>query len=93
MLWQVRNQISRAQTQEESSPKLTEMTTKEINTKHLGSMLTFLMPVEEDALSFQDQNYVFWIWPIYHLGRLCAQKLICFINFFKHILQIRSKSC
>lgn len=55
-------------------------------------MLTFLMPVEEDALSFQDQNYVFWIWPIYHLGRLRAQKLICFIDFLKHILQIKRNS-
>jgi len=73
MLWQARNQINRTQTQEQRRLKLTATATKAMNIKHShDSLLTIFMPVEEDTLSFQDQNYVFWIWPIYHLGRLCA---------------------
>lgn len=45
------------------------------------------MPVEQDALGFEDENDVFWVGAIHDSRSLCAEELIGFVNFFKHILK------
>lgn len=45
------------------------------------------MPVEQDALGFEDENDVFWVGAIHDSCSLCAEELIGFVNFFKHILK------
>lgn len=49
------------------------------------------MSIEKDALSFEDENDVFWVRTIYNSGRFCAKELIRFVHFLKHILEDESK--
>lgn len=52
---------------------------------------TLFMAVEQDALGFEDENDVFWVGAVHDSGRLCAEELVGFVNFFKHILKKRHK--
>ena len=54
-------------------------------------MQTFLVPVEEDALGFEDEDDVFWVGPVHDAGRLGAQKLIGLVHLLKHVLSRKSK--
>lgn len=45
------------------------------------------MSVEQDALSFKDEDDVFWVRAIQDSGRLCAEELIGFVDFLKHVLR------
>lgn len=49
------------------------------------------MSIEKDALSFEDQDDVFWVRTVYDPGRLCAKELVRFVNFLKHVLEDESK--
>lgn len=44
------------------------------------------MPVEEDALGFEDQDDVFWVGAVYDSSRLGAEKLVGFVDFLKNVL-------
>ena len=50
---------------------------------------TLFVSVEEDALSFEDEDDVFWIGAVQDSCRLCAKELIGFIDFLKHVLKDR----
>lgn len=48
---------------------------------------TFFVSVEQDALSFEDENDVFWVRAVHNSGRFRAEEFICFVHFFKHVLR------
>lgn len=45
------------------------------------------MPVEKDALSFEDENNILWVGAIQDSSRLRAEELVGFVNFLKHVLK------
>lgn len=53
---------------------------------------TLFVSVEQDTLSFKDEDDVFWVGAIHYSGRFCAEELICFVHFLKHVLK-DTKSC
>lgn len=47
------------------------------------------MSIEQDALGFEDEDDVFGVRAVQESGRLCAQELVGFVDFFKHVLKNR----
>lgn len=48
---------------------------------------TLFVSVEQDALSFEDEDDVFWVGAVQDSGRLCAEELVGFVDFLKHFLK------
>lgn len=48
---------------------------------------TFFVSVKEDALSFEDEDDVFWVGAVQDSGRLCTEELVGLIDFLKHVLK------
>jgi len=48
---------------------------------------TFFVPVEQDALSFEDEDDVLWVRAVQDPGGLCAKELVGFVDFLKHVLK------
>lgn len=49
--------------------------------------ITLFVSVKQDALSFENKDYVFWVWAIQDFGRLCTKELIGLVDFLKHFLK------
>lgn len=45
------------------------------------------MQIEQNALSFQDEDDVLWVGAVHDSSRLGAEKLVGFVHFLKHVLQ------
>ena len=53
---------------------------------------TLFVSVEQYALGFEDEDNVFWVGAVHDSGRLCAEELVGFVNFLKHVLKYKT-SC
>ncbi len=51
---------------------------------------TLFVSVEQDALSFEDEDDVFWVGAVQDSCRLCTKELVGFVNFLKHVLKDKS---
>lgn len=49
--------------------------------------ITLFVSVKQNALSFENKDDVFWVWPIQDFGRLCTKELIGLVDFLKHFLK------
>lgn len=49
--------------------------------------VTLFVSVEQNALSFEDKDDVFWVGAIQNFGRLCTQELVGLVDFLKHVLK------
>lgn len=45
------------------------------------------MPVEQDALSFEDEDDVFWVGAVQDSCGFCTKELVGFVDFLKHVLK------
>lgn len=45
------------------------------------------MSVEQDALSFEDEDDVFWVGAVQDSCRFCTKELVGFVDFLKHVLK------
>lgn len=53
---------------------------------------TLLVSIEQDALSFKDEDDVFWVRAVHYSGRFCTEELVCFVHFLKHVLKDTKRS-
>lgn len=58
-----------------------------IGRKNSSTNPTLFVSVEQDALSFEDEDDIFWVGAIHDSCRLCAKELIGFVDFLKHVLK------
>lgn len=59
--------------------------------QHKSIYATLFVTVEQDALSFEDKDDVFWVGTIQDFCRLRTKELVGFVDFFKHILKVRGQ--
>lgn len=55
--------------------------------RKLIQLHTLFVSIEQDALSFEDEDDVFWVGAIQDSCRLCTKELVGFVDFLKHVLK------
>lgn len=60
---------------------------KEQNERKVSYPHTLFVSVEQDALSLEDKDDVFWVGAVQDTGRFCAKELVGFVDFLKHVLK------